>query len=120
MPPAIRSQPATGEYRRSVPFAESRRTELVDRLARVVRAADLFEQNDDEMALPRPVTVRITVHHPGGGSARLLVFSHYVSPEGLWFLHSGFLHPGTRCVIVLPRGAEQEGGVLGSVEHCEH
>lgn len=120
MPPSLRSSSISTDYRRTVQFADSRRAEVLDRLARVVRTADLFDQSDEEMALPRPATVRLTVHHPGGGSARFMVFTHYVCPEGMWFLHSGFLHPGTRCVLVLPRGPDQEGGALGTIEHCEH
>lgn len=120
MAPSARSSTLPAEFRRTVQFADSRRAETLERLARVVRSADLFGQNDEEMALPRPATVRLTVHHPGGGSARFMVFTHYVCPDGMWFLHSGFLHPGTRCVLVLPRGADQEGGALGTIEHCEH
>lgn len=120
MAPPSRSSTLPAEFRRTVQLADSRRTEVLERLARVVRTADLFDQNDEEMALPRPATVRLTVHHPGGGSARFMVFTHYVCPDGMWFLHSGFLHPGTRCVLVLPRGADQEGGALGTIEHCEH
>ncbi len=120
MPPPTHRPVVEDDYRRTVHAADSRRAEVVDRLAQFVRRADIFEQSEEQMTLARAVAVRLTVHHPGGGSARFLVYTHHFCPEGMWFLHSGYLHPGTRCVLVISRGPDQEGGALGTIETCEH
>lgn len=106
-------------FKRTVHLSDNKRSELIDRLDILAARADLFGPSLEEAPGLGPATVRVTVHHPGGGSARFLVFSRRFSSRGMWFLHSGFLNPGTRCVFVIPRGEGQEGGVLGAVESCE-
>lgn len=120
MPPSLHKPTADGAYRRTVHAADTRRAEVIEGLAQIVRRADLFDHNEEEMALSHAVAIRLTVHHPGGGSARFLVYTHHFGAEGMWFIHSGYLHPGTRCVLALPRGDDQEGGALGAIETCEH
>ncbi len=107
-----------GTFRRTVHVSDAKRSELLGRLSEIARAAELFDYEEDEHAEQRSITMRVTVHHPGGGSARFLVLTHNFCPQGMWFLHSGFLNPKTQCVFILPRGDDQEGGVLGTVEQC--
>ncbi|HBS29885.1 MAG TPA: hypothetical protein DEB06_10665 [Phycisphaerales bacterium] len=110
---------AESPYRRTIHLSEVKRTELMDRLDAIAERNDLFGPLSEQAPGAGPATVRVTVHHPGGGSAKFLVISRHFSERGMWFLHSGFLNPGTRCVFVVPRGDGQEGGVLGMVETCE-
>jgi len=116
-----RGAPVTTEsaFRRTVHLSDIKRSELIDRLDILAARADLFGPSLEEAPGLGPANVRVTVHHPGGGSAKFLVMSRRFSSRGMWFLHSGFLNPGTRCVFVIPRGEGQEGGVLGAVESCE-
>lgn len=110
---------AESAYKRTVHLSDVKRSELVERLDLLAARADLFGPSLEDAPGIGPANVRVTVHHPGGGSAKFLVISRRFSSRGMWFLHSGFLNPGTRCVFVIPRGEGQEGGVMGAVESCE-
>jgi len=120
MAPRTRFHPADTSFRRTVHLSDAKRAELLHRLDELAKRAGLFEQMDADSSEHKTVNFRVTVHHPGGGSARFLIFSRHFGSEGMWFLHSGYLNPGTQCVFILPRGDDQEGGVLGMVESCEH
>lgn len=108
----------TDDFRRAVHLSDARRAELLRRLDDLARARP-FPGSADEGYL-HSSNVRVTVHQPGGGVGRFLIAARNISSGGLWFLHCGFLHPGTRCVFVVPRGTRQEGGVMGTVASCEH
>jgi len=113
-----RSVASEGSFRRTIHVSDAKRAELLSKLTEIARNADLFDQDQFDQPEHRPITMRVTVHHPGGGSARFLVITHNFCSRGMWFLHSGFLNPKTRCVFILPRGDDQEGGVMGTVEQC--
>lgn len=114
-----RIKASESSFKRTVHLSDAKRAELLTRLEEMARRAALFNvesQPDEEI---RVLNFRVTIHHPGGGSAKFLIFTHLFGDSGMWFLHSGFLNPGTRCVFIVPRGDDQEGGVLGVVERCE-
>lgn len=111
-------RPTDSPFRRTVHLSDSKRVEMLYKLEEISRRADTFDRPSETET--RVVNFRVTVHHPGGGSAKFLVFTHLFSSGGIWFLHSGYLNSGTQCVFIVPRGDDQEGGVLGVVERCEH
>lgn len=107
-------------YRQVVHLSEARRAELLRRLDDLARARRISDAHPpDPSALFSP-SIRCTIHHPGGGVGRFLISGRHLSPVGLWFIHTGYLHPGTRCVLAVPRGTHQEGGVLAEVVLCDH
>ena len=66
------------------------------------------------------VRVLIGVNHPGGNHARFLVRTRDISARGIGFFHGGYLHPGSRCYMLL--GARDKGLVKipGTIMRCEH
>lgn len=68
----------------------------------------------------RHTGVMFSIEHPGGSSTKLKLACRNLSRGGISLLHSGFIHPGSRCRIVLPR---QSGGmvdVTGEIKRCLH
>ncbi len=61
-------------------------------------------------------SLRIMVAHPGGSIVTYSVFSRWLAPKGLAFLHGSFLHAGTGCVaqLISPHGSWNDvPGVIG-------
>lgn len=68
----------------------------------------------------RQTGVMFSIEHPGGSSTSLKLACRNLSRGGISLLHSGFIHPGSRCRVVLPR---QTGGtveVTGEIKRCQH
>ena len=68
----------------------------------------------------RQALINLDALHPGGTASQLSIYSRNISAGGLAFVHSGFLHPGTRCDFSLPRldGLKQQ--IYGRIVNCRH
>jgi len=62
--------------------------------------------------------IPLTVVHPDGFVSNFLVYGRNLSSDGASFLHGGYVHPGTRCRIVLPRVRGGGATVEGTIRHC--
>ncbi len=58
--------------------------------------------------------------HPGGSSAAVRVACRNISRAGMSVLHSTFVHPGTRCSVLIPGQDERPVAVRGIVARCTH
>ncbi len=68
-------------------------------------------------------TSGVVVHmrQPGlGGTVPYLVPTHEISEVGLSFLHGGFVHTGTRCLVQLITSRGRHNNVTGTVVLCRH
>lgn len=68
----------------------------------------------------RRATVEVTLTHPGGSAATLKLACRDLSRGGCALLHNAFVHPGTACVVRLPR---EDGGIVemrAVVKRCTH
>ncbi len=107
---------------RSVPLPEAKITELLDHL-------DMQEpQGGRRVDARRQVrrhpfrhpAVRLTVVHPGGSVARFAVPTRDISDKSISFLHGGYLHTGTHCVLDLPALSGNDIAIEGAVVRCDH
>lgn len=68
----------------------------------------------------RHQAIGIVLTHPGGSTTTLRLAGRNLSRGGIALLHSGFVHPGTKCRVELVR---RDGGVRevpGEVARCQH
>ncbi len=56
----------------------------------------------------------------GGGVSKVTMACRNISRTGMSLLHSSFMHPGTKCTVLLPRPGRTEVPVRGWVAHCNH
>lgn len=114
------------QYRKSLRVSERQREELLSQLDRVARGDEFALGSDDANRRQdkrwkfREPSMAMTVEHPAGGVARLIVGARNISAGGIAFLHGGFLHPRSRCRMVLNRLDGQREVVAGSVVNCRH
>ncbi len=66
------------------------------------------------------VTFVINIQHPGGTSVNYIGRTRNISCTGLAFLHGGFLHNNTRCVISLPAYDGKWMRIAGTIVRCRH
>ena len=60
----------------------------------------------------------VRVEHPGGSKVVFRVRLRNISPMGLGFLQRTFIHPQSRCTVVLPTLAGNKAPVNGKVVRC--
>ena len=60
----------------------------------------------------------VTVYHPGGTIVRYAVSARNLSADGVGFLHGGFLHAGTQCIVSLETRNRKRANVVGKVVRC--
>ncbi len=64
--------------------------------------------------------VAVTFLHPGGVETKCLVTARNISVAGIGFLHGGFLHFGSECVVELPTLYGDTRTIRGRVRACRH
>ncbi len=62
----------------------------------------------------------LEVHHHGGQQIDYLIRPRNLSATGIGFIHGGFLHQGTQCVVVLKTVAPGQMRVPARVARCRH
>jgi CheY-like chemotaxis protein len=68
----------------------------------------------------RHTSLRIQIFHPGGATAVITVACRNISRAGIAILHSSYMHPGTKCQVILPHPTRGELPVDGWVTRCIH
>jgi CheY-like chemotaxis protein len=66
------------------------------------------------------ISVPIDICQPGGGQTRITVACRNLSQNGMGFLHSAYLHVGTKAHVTLPHKTRKEVRVTGEVVRCRH
>jgi CheY-like chemotaxis protein len=92
---------------------------FVDKMDRAATVAADNRREDPRWRF-RKINVPICVEHPGGGVRKIFVSCRNISTGGLSFIHKGFLHPGTACVVVLTKRDNHAMAVNGSVVNCRY
>ncbi len=94
--------------------------------------SDLLDQLDGPDAPPKNVkrdfvrwpfrrtAIPVRLIHPNGITAEISVACRNISRGGMAFLHSAYLHAGTRCTVRLPHPTRGELVVDGWVARCVH
>lgn len=68
----------------------------------------------------RKASIALCIEQPGGGSTTVRVISRNLSRGGMSVLHAAYLHPGTRCVVVLRHRVKGDTPVKARVIRCRH
>lgn len=68
----------------------------------------------------RKATVPVTVTHPGGSTVCLRLACRNLSRGGISLLHSGFLHPSSRCRVAIPALDGSDVLVSGVIRRVGH
>ena len=96
------------------------------------RLADLLDKLDAGEAAPAPARRTHTRHHfrrtalrvallrPDGTPLPLIVACRNLSRGGISILHNAFIHPGTRCLVMIPAITGGQVPVQASVVRCTH
>ena len=117
---------SSGDFKRTARLSDTARQEFLDRLdrsastERASRGIHRNNQRKDTRWTYRQSDIAVTVEHPAGGVSRLLLMSRNLSAGGISFLHSGFLYPGSRCQVALPRLDGEHHIANGSIVTCRH
>jgi CheY-like chemotaxis protein len=65
--------------------------------------------------------IEVRFSHPGGTATTLKLAGRNLSRGGIALLHNSYIHPGTVCEVVLPRGGSGgRVGTAGVVTRCQH
>ena len=70
--------------------------------------------------LPFRPMLKAEVSHPGGSKVTTVVRARNLSASGLAFVHVGYIHRGTRCVVHLPQRGGGTIAVRGEIVRCSH
>lgn len=68
----------------------------------------------------RRETLELVLNHPGGTDVLVKVACRNLSCGGISVLHNSFVHPGSQCVVKLPRPNGAVVSVSGVVKRCIH
>lgn len=68
----------------------------------------------------RRTSVTLCIEQPGGGSTTVRVVSRNLSKGGMSLLHAAYLHPGTRCVVVLRHKVKGDIPIKARIVRCRH
>ena len=96
------------------------------------RECERLLQNLDAMPVPpgsypvrkhdrfdyRVPDIPLCVEHPDGGKSCFLVFGRNLSEGGISFLHGGYAHPNSHCMIMLKTLDGKPVGLTGFIRHC--
>lgn len=94
--------------------------------------AELLDQLDGPDAPPKSIkrdfvrwpfrrtAIPVRLTHPNGIAADISVACRNISGGGIAFLHSAYLHVGSRCTVRLPHPTRGEIAVDGWVARCVH
>jgi CheY-like chemotaxis protein len=114
---------AKNEHIHGIRLSELERENLLNRLDSnrgTAAATKRANRRLHERIKFRQSDVPLTVIHPGGGIARLLVCARNISSGGLSFLHSGFLHKGSACRLGLRKGDGEMCIMNAHVMNCRY
>ncbi|MEX2219278.1 MAG: response regulator [Phycisphaerales bacterium] len=68
----------------------------------------------------RRTSVQMKLTHPSGAITTINVACRNISRGGLSALHNAYLHPGTKCKVVLPHPGDGHRILEGQVVRCTH
>jgi CheY-like chemotaxis protein len=68
----------------------------------------------------RRTSVQMRLTHPSGAVTTIQVACRNISRGGMAALHNSYLHPGTRCKVLLPHPEETQRILEGTVVRCTH
>jgi CheY-like chemotaxis protein len=115
--------------RHTPPYQKLVRTIRLDdrRIAQLLDQLDATAHKEGKLRARRPRYeyrvngVVVHIQHPGSTVASpYLVPTRNLSQGGMAFLHGGFLHQGTRCLVQLVTARKAWENVLGRVVNCKH
>ena len=66
------------------------------------------------------LTVQVELVHPGGGHTRCRVSTFDISEGGIGLLHGSFVHPNTRCSVLLKSLSGATFSIKGNIVHCRN
>ena len=64
--------------------------------------------------------VQVLVAPAGGGASKVSMACRNISRTGLSLLHNCYMHPGTKCTVLLPHPTRGQVPVPGAVARCVH
>jgi len=68
----------------------------------------------------RHASVAMRLVHPGGSEVELRLACRNLSKGGISLLHSGYIHAGTPCTVMMPKLVGSTVEVKGEIVRCQH
>lgn len=99
---------------------ESERDRLLDDLDRNSTPGGPGSRRASERHTFRQSNLPVTIVHPAGGETWFLAQARNLSATGLAVIHTGYIHAGSRCRVVLHSRANESVSVKGRVVRCRH
>lgn len=104
------------DFRRTITIPEPRRKSILDSVGSLSGSAD----DGADASQARDTDVGVGITQPGGRTSFFTVPARATGPNTLCFLHSGFLHTGTRCEVFALREAGPVSVTTGDVRWVQH
>ena len=84
----------------------------------MANSAGRERRHESRFAYRRDSKLVVTIFHPGGSTVRYAVKPRNLSVNGVSFLHGGFLHLGTQCVVSLESRDGKRVNAIADVVRC--
>ena len=104
------------DFRRTITIPEPRRKSILDSVGSLSGSAE----DGADASQARDTDVGVGITQPGGRTSFFTVPARATGPNTLCFLHSGFLHTGTRCEVFALREAGPVSVTTGDVRWVQH
>lgn len=115
-----------GSFTRSVKLTDAERLRMLSHLDEASRSQEqsVISRGRNKRATPRlsfrAANIALIANHPGRSTSKIICCSRNISENGLGVVHGGFLHPGTRCHVALPKASGERVVIEGEVVNCRH
>ncbi|MBI1367454.1 MAG: hypothetical protein GC162_02245 [Planctomycetes bacterium] len=96
------------------------RKHLLERARSVDHRVDTAHPRQPRIPFDVAEGLQLSVTHPGGSACRFRIYPRELGSTSVSFLHGGFLHAGSRCILHLLSLNRQLRAVSGRVVACRH
>jgi CheY-like chemotaxis protein len=108
------------DFRRTVNIPDARRRTILDGVGSMSPGGSDDAGAPDASAHLRDTDIGVAITQSGGRTALFAVPARATGPHTLCFLHSGFLHAGTKCEIFALRESAPVSMASGEVRWVQH
>ena len=108
------------DFRRTVNIPDPRRRAILDSVGSMSAGSGGDADGGDPSAHKNDTDVGVAITQSGGRTALFTVPARVTGPNTLCFLHSGFLHSGTKCEVYALRDSGPMPMATGEVRWVQH
>ncbi len=104
----------------TIRLSDTEKQQLVEEMNQTARPAPAGQERRRLRVAYNPGQIRVSLTNPGGNTSGFSVVPRNISTQGLAFLHGGFVHPGSLCIVELRQRDGTLSRVFGRAVHCRH